>query len=116
MALKNAGSIKGSRVISATEAARSFSELLDRVGYRGETFARACLLGCGRGYDKASAYCPRSRHRNADRSQRTDRLRARPARFRSLFPKIPGLTLLRWYLSAICDWDSWPECLPVTAV
>jgi hypothetical protein len=31
-------SIKGSRVISATEAARSFSELLDRVCYRGETF------------------------------------------------------------------------------
>lgn len=29
---------KGSRVISATEAARSFSELLDRVCYRGETF------------------------------------------------------------------------------
>jgi antitoxin (DNA-binding transcriptional repressor) of toxin-antitoxin stability system len=33
-----ASSIKGSRVISATEAARSFSELLDRVCYRGETF------------------------------------------------------------------------------
>lgn len=31
-------SAKGSRVISATEAARSFSELLDRVCYRGETF------------------------------------------------------------------------------
>jgi len=31
-------SVKGSRVISATEAARSFSELLDRVCYRGETF------------------------------------------------------------------------------
>jgi hypothetical protein len=30
--------VKGSRVISATEAARSFSELLDRVCYRGETF------------------------------------------------------------------------------
>ena len=30
--------IKGSRVISATEAARSFSELLDRVCYRGESF------------------------------------------------------------------------------
>jgi antitoxin (DNA-binding transcriptional repressor) of toxin-antitoxin stability system len=29
---------KGSRVISATEAARSFSELLDRVCYSGETF------------------------------------------------------------------------------
>ena len=29
---------QGSRVISATEAARSFSELLDRVCYRGETF------------------------------------------------------------------------------
>src|SRR6185295_4767426 len=29
---------KGSRIISATEAARSFSELLDRVCYRGETF------------------------------------------------------------------------------
>jgi antitoxin (DNA-binding transcriptional repressor) of toxin-antitoxin stability system len=29
---------KGSRVVSATEAARSFSELLDRVYYRGETF------------------------------------------------------------------------------
>lgn len=29
---------KGSRVISATDAARSFSELLDRVCYRGETF------------------------------------------------------------------------------
>ena len=28
----------GSRVISATQAARSFSELLDRVCYRGETF------------------------------------------------------------------------------
>jgi hypothetical protein len=33
-----ARSVKGSRVISATEAARSFSELLDRVCYRGETF------------------------------------------------------------------------------
>lgn len=31
-------SAKGSRVISATEAARSFSELLDRVCYRGESF------------------------------------------------------------------------------
>ena len=31
-------SAKGSRVISATEAARAFSELLDRVCYRGETF------------------------------------------------------------------------------
>jgi antitoxin (DNA-binding transcriptional repressor) of toxin-antitoxin stability system len=31
-------SVKGSRVISATEAARSFSEMLDRVCYRGETF------------------------------------------------------------------------------
>ena len=29
---------QGSRIISATEAARSFSELLDRVCYRGETF------------------------------------------------------------------------------
>ena len=29
---------KGSRVISATEAARAFSELLDRVCYRGESF------------------------------------------------------------------------------
>ncbi len=28
----------GSRVISATEAARTFSALLDRVCYRGETF------------------------------------------------------------------------------
>ena len=33
-----AHSVKGSRIISATEAARSFSELLDRVYYRGETF------------------------------------------------------------------------------
>jgi antitoxin (DNA-binding transcriptional repressor) of toxin-antitoxin stability system len=33
-----APSVKGSRVVSATEAARSFSELLDRVCYRGETF------------------------------------------------------------------------------
>jgi hypothetical protein len=33
-----ATSVKGSRVVSATEAARSFSELLDRVCYRGETF------------------------------------------------------------------------------
>jgi hypothetical protein len=33
-----ATSNKGSRVISATKAARSFSELLDRVYYRGETF------------------------------------------------------------------------------
>lgn len=31
-------SVKGSRVISATEASRAFSELLDRVYYRGETF------------------------------------------------------------------------------
>jgi hypothetical protein len=30
--------VKGSRVISATVAARSFSELLDRVCYRGESF------------------------------------------------------------------------------
>src|SRR5436309_15820549 len=29
---------QGSRVISATHAARSFSELLDRVCYRGESF------------------------------------------------------------------------------
>lgn len=29
---------KSSRVVSATQAARSFSELLDRVCYRGETF------------------------------------------------------------------------------
>ena len=33
-----AHSVKGSRIISATKAARSFSELLDRVCYRGETF------------------------------------------------------------------------------
>ena len=33
-----AHSIRGSRVVSATEAARSFSELLDRVCYRRETF------------------------------------------------------------------------------
>jgi hypothetical protein len=33
-----AHSVKGSRVISATEAARSFPELLDRICYRGETF------------------------------------------------------------------------------
>lgn len=33
-----AQSVKGSGVISATEAARSFSELVDRVCYRGETF------------------------------------------------------------------------------
>src|SRR5574341_2496335 len=31
-------SVKGSRVISATVAARTFSELLDRVCYRGESF------------------------------------------------------------------------------
>jgi len=30
--------VSGGRVISATEAARTFSELLDRVCYRGETF------------------------------------------------------------------------------
>lgn len=36
--VRAAHSAKGSRVISATEAARSFSELLDRVCYRGETF------------------------------------------------------------------------------
>jgi hypothetical protein len=36
--VRAAYSVKGSRVISATEAARSFSELLDRVCYRGETF------------------------------------------------------------------------------
>src|SRR4026207_1962020 len=35
---RTATSVKGTRVISATEAARSFSELLDRVCYRGETF------------------------------------------------------------------------------
>ena len=35
---KAPNSDKGRRVISATEAARSFSELLDRVCYRGETF------------------------------------------------------------------------------
>ena len=29
---------QGSRVVSATHAARSFSELLDRVCYRGESF------------------------------------------------------------------------------
>jgi len=29
---------QGNRIISATDAARSFSELLDRVSYRGETF------------------------------------------------------------------------------
>ena len=31
-------SAKNSRVVSATQAARSFSELLDRVCYRGENF------------------------------------------------------------------------------
>jgi antitoxin (DNA-binding transcriptional repressor) of toxin-antitoxin stability system len=31
-------SAKSSRVVSATQAARSFSELLDRVCYRGESF------------------------------------------------------------------------------
>jgi antitoxin (DNA-binding transcriptional repressor) of toxin-antitoxin stability system len=31
-------SAKTSRVVSATQAARSFSELLDRVCYRGESF------------------------------------------------------------------------------
>jgi hypothetical protein len=31
-------SVRSSRVISATRAARSFSELLDRVCYRGESF------------------------------------------------------------------------------
>jgi hypothetical protein len=31
-------SVKGRRIISATEAARSFSELLDRVCYGGESF------------------------------------------------------------------------------
>jgi len=36
--VRAAYSAKGSRVISATEAARTFSELLDRVCYRGETF------------------------------------------------------------------------------
>ena len=36
--VRTAFSVKGSRVISATEAARSFSELLDRVCYRGENF------------------------------------------------------------------------------
>jgi antitoxin (DNA-binding transcriptional repressor) of toxin-antitoxin stability system len=36
--VRSSYSVKGSRVISATEAARSFSELLDRVCYRGETF------------------------------------------------------------------------------
>ena len=36
--LNAAYSVKGSRIISATEAARTFSELLDRVYYRGETF------------------------------------------------------------------------------
>src|ERR1041384_5978029 len=35
---RTATSVKGTRVISATEAARSFSELLDRICYRGETF------------------------------------------------------------------------------
>ena len=33
-----AHSAQGSRVVSATHAARSFSELLDRVCYRGESF------------------------------------------------------------------------------
>ena len=36
--IRAAYSVKGSRVISATEAARTFSELLDRVCYRGESF------------------------------------------------------------------------------
>src|SRR4030095_13920814 len=36
--LNAAYSVKGSRIISATEAARTFSGLLDRVYYRGETF------------------------------------------------------------------------------
>lgn len=34
----SAAKAQGSRIISATDAARSFSELLDRVSYRGETF------------------------------------------------------------------------------
>src|SRR6185437_11013607 len=36
--LRAGHSDQGSRVVSATHAARSFSELLDRVCYRGETF------------------------------------------------------------------------------
>jgi hypothetical protein len=36
--VRAAYSAKGSRIISATAAARSFSELLDRVCYRGESF------------------------------------------------------------------------------
>jgi hypothetical protein len=35
---QTAASVKGSRIVSATEAARSFSELLDRVYYRRKTF------------------------------------------------------------------------------
>jgi hypothetical protein len=36
--LRGGHSAQGSRVVSATHAARSFSELLDRVCYRGESF------------------------------------------------------------------------------
>jgi hypothetical protein len=36
--LRAGHSAQGSRVVSATHAARSFSELLDRVCYRGESF------------------------------------------------------------------------------
>ena len=36
--VRTAPTAKGCRVVSATEAARSFSELLDRVCYRGESF------------------------------------------------------------------------------
>ena len=36
--VRTAHTAKSSRVVSATEAARSFSELLDRVCYRGESF------------------------------------------------------------------------------
>jgi hypothetical protein len=36
--LRAGHSAQGSRVVSATHAARSFSELLDRICYRGESF------------------------------------------------------------------------------
>ena len=52
--VRAAYSVKGSRVISATEAARAFSELLDRVCYRGETFMieRGGELVCEMSYVK----------------------------------------------------------------
>jgi antitoxin (DNA-binding transcriptional repressor) of toxin-antitoxin stability system len=72
--LRAGHSAQGSRVVSATHAARSFSELLDRVCYRGESFVIE---------RRGELVCEMSRVKPPARDERS-------------FPEVPGLTVLRW--------------------